>query len=215
MPSAASVTHIKDRTTKIRKLISILRGKNGCAWDRLQTPATLAPLLIEEAYEVVEAIEDGTRKQVQEEIGDLLFLVFTLIAAEEEKGRTTYRSVVDGAVRKYITRHPHVFAVKQNISPDEILKRWEKHKAQKSAVHPIDKVPAHLPALYQVKCLYDKAARLGLKPSVPRSRLLSKKQAGRILLAAALRSIRSGIDPETALRDELRTLRKILKSKIA
>lgn len=147
----------------------------------------------------------------KEEIGDLLFLVLSIIHAAESRGIFSYKDVVNETVHKYISRHPHVFASKRKMTPAQILIQWEKQKAKKSRAHPIDRVPSYLPALYQAKQLYDKAERLGiLRPKKPQ-RGLSRKEIGRQILAMAEKSVRSHVDPETALRRELRNLRKVLK----
>lgn len=204
---------MKNTDEKILRLISVLRGRRGCAWDRRQTVRTLAPLLIEEAYEIVEAIERGRANLIQEEIGDLLFLVLSIVHAAESKRMLTYQGVIQATVEKYISRHPHVFKTKSDLTPSQILVQWEKQKAQKSRRHPIDGVPRYLPALYQAKRLYDKASRLGLQRTRrhPPNRRVKRQWIGKKLLALVRLAVQSGIDPEMALRYEIRLLRTMLK----
>ncbi len=205
---------MKDDVEKLRKLISVLRGPKGCNWDRRQTSRTLAPFLIEESYEVVESIETGERRISKEEVGDLLFLVLSIIDAAESKGEFSYKEIVRDTVKKYISRHPHVFASKRDMTPGQILVQWEKMKAQKSDENPIDKVPLCLPALYQAKRLYDKASRLGLARLGQEKNPAIRKRMGRRLLALVRQAVEAGIDPETALRHELRGLRKKFKRQL-
>lgn len=211
MPSPAPILKMKNDAEKIRKLISVLRGPRGCGWDRRQTSKTLAPLLIEEAYEAVEAIESGGRQVSKEEIGDLLFLLLSIIVAAESKKEFSYKEIVRDTVKKYISRHPHVFAVRRDMTPDQILVQWEKMKAQKSDQNPIDKVPLYLPALYQAKRLYDKASLLGLIHLRRKKNSEGRKRWGRKFLTLVRRAVENGIDPEVALRQEIRELRKDFK----
>lgn len=216
MPAARSILRMKNDTEKLRKLISVLRGPKGCNWDRKQTPRSLAPLLIEEAYEVIEAVEKGTPAMFREEIGDLLFLLLSIVSAAESRkngGAVRYPRIVEETVNKYVSRHPHVFLRRKDMTPDQILAQWEKIKEGEagSTGHPLDKIPSALPALYQAKRLIDKAARLGILRVPKTSRQISGRQMGRRLLRLVHQSVRAGIDPETALRIELGRFKVELK----
>lgn len=202
---------MQNNTDKLRKLISVLRGPRGCVWDRRQTTRSLAPLAIEESYELVDAVERGGRSAFKEELGDLLFLILSIAAAAEKRGDFSYRAVVKETAEKYIHRHPHVFRGERKMTPKEILAQWEKAKSEKSGKNPIDSVPEYLPALYQAKRLYDKAARLGIGKNASTSKRQKPKIIGRRLLELACRAAQHGIDPEAALRGEIRTYRRKLK----
>ena len=91
-------------------VIARLRGKKGCPWDREQTIASLKPYLIEEAYEVIDAIESGDPAQHAEELGDLLLQIVLQSRIRQEKGQFSFDGVADGLANKLIRRHPHVFA---------------------------------------------------------------------------------------------------------
>ncbi len=205
---------MKNNSEKILRLVRVLQGPGGCNWDRAQTPLSLAPKLIEESHEAVEAIETGRRKHYAEEIGDLLFLVLSLIRSAQSRGWPRYETIIRTCVEKYVSRHPHVFGpARPDLSPDEIFARWEKQKTAAGA-HPIGGVPRHLPALYQAKRILDKAARAGLIPATRRSRPASKsarRAVGRRLLRIVREAVRRGIDPESALRGEIRRLRRSLR----
>ena len=212
MPTAQPILRLKNDAEKIRKLITVLRGPHGCAWDRRQTAESLAPLLIEEAHEAVEAIERRRIAATGEELGDLLFLLLSIVHACESRGRLTYRDLVRDTAAKYISRHPHVFKSRRRMAPDQILVQWETMKAARRGRHPIESVPVHLPALYQAKRIYEKAARLKLVRKRRSARRLSARAIGRRLLALALAAAQRGIDPERALRGEVRKLRSKLIS---
>lgn len=209
MPSDRTILKMKNDMKKIRRLIAVLRGPNGCAWDRKQTLRTLAPMLIEEAHELVEAIESGSRRGFQEEIGDLMFLVMTLVDVAESRRWTTESDIIRSTAEKYISRHPHVFQTRQQLTPDDILKRWERRKSAASG-GVMGSVPEGLPALYRAKRIYEKAARLGkirMKKQKPgRKSPGDEQRIGRRLLALVRQAMQKQVDPEAALRSELRAL---------
>ncbi|MBI4178107.1 hypothetical protein HY522_01620 [bacterium] len=204
---------MKNDIKKMRELISILRGRRGCAWDRRQTPRSLAPLVIEEVHEMVEAVERGDRKLFREEFGDLLFLALSILQAAEDRGLFSSEQMVEETVQKYVTRHPHVFGRRENLTPSEILVRWEKGKARKDGRHPVDRVPHSLPALYQAKRIYEKASRVGMIRLKKRRYPGAMSRIGAALLKLARKAVESGVDPEAALRRRLRELRRDLKKK--
>jgi tetrapyrrole methylase family protein / MazG family protein len=164
------------RFDKLVALQKRLRAPNGCPWDREQTHATLRTYLVEEAYEVLDALESGDDAKFAEEMGDLLLqIVFhSEIAAEE--GRFTVADVIREIHEKMVRRHPHVFGTKRAKDSAEVLKNWEQikleeRKAEKASgkssgekekqVSILDGVPRALPALLEGLQLTKKAARVG------------------------------------------------------
>jgi len=146
------------------KLMTTLRGPNGCPWDREQTLDDLKPFVIEEAYEVVDAIDRNDRRALLEEVGDLLMeAVFIAEIARHEGSFDIYDSVT--AIHdKLVRRHPHVFADVEVSSADEVITNWEKlkneeRKAENKSV--LSGVPQALPALLKGARLTEKAARVG------------------------------------------------------
>jgi len=146
------------------KLMTTLRGPNGCPWDREQTLDDLKPFVIEEAYEVVDAIDRNDRRALLEEVGDLLMeAVFIAEIARHEGSFDIYDSVA--AIHdKLVRRHPHVFADVEVGSADEVITNWEKlkneeRKAENKSV--LSGVPQALPALLKGARLTEKAARVG------------------------------------------------------
>lgn len=156
-------------------LVDRLRGPNGCPWDREQTFDTIKPMMLEEAYEVLEALDSGNRKEFCTELGDLLFQVVFLAQMAEAEGSFHIDDVAQKIVAKMIRRHPHVFGEAKAASSEEVLKNWEIIKrnekadssSEDSGVHSVlDGVPA-MSALLAANKLTGKAARVGFDwPSV-------------------------------------------------
>ncbi|GAC1631439.1 MAG: nucleoside triphosphate pyrophosphohydrolase [Candidatus Acidiferrum sp.] len=115
---------------KLVQLQSRLRAPDGCPWDREQTHMTLRTYLIEEAYEVVEALESGDDGKFAEELGDLLLQVVFHADIAGEEGRFTAADVIQGIHDKMVRRHPHVFGEKRAMDAKAVLKSWEKIKAE-------------------------------------------------------------------------------------
>lgn len=145
-------------------LMRRLRGPGGCAWDAEQTHETLKRYLLEETYEVMEAIDAASPPMLKEELGDLLLQVVFHAAIAEETGKFTMAEIIETLNNKLIRRHPHVFAdvkvenVGQLIENWERIKREEKGQGRKSA---LSGVPSHLPALLKAQKISEKAARVG------------------------------------------------------
>src|SRR5262245_18014407 len=109
-------------------IMRVLREPNGCPWDREQTHASLRPFVLEETYEVLEAIEQGTPAELCEELGDFLFEAVFLARISQERGDFTIGDAVDAIADKLVRRHPHVFARDDNhreLSSGEVIQRWE------------------------------------------------------------------------------------------
>lgn len=149
------------------RIMERLRADNGCPWDREQTHQTLKPFLIEEAYEVVEAIDEGDPKQIMEELGDLLFQVVFHAQVAAERREFTIGQVLAATADKMVRRHPHVFGDATASTAGEVLEQWEelKRKERNAAaavpISALDGVPRELPGLLRAQRLQDKAARVG------------------------------------------------------
>ena len=159
----------KQDKTEFEALLEVmarLRGADGCPWDREQDHASLKPFLLEEAYEALEAIDEGDDGELCKELGDVLLQVVfhAQIAAEEQ--RFTMAEVCRAIVDKMIRRHPHVFGSTKVENADQVLSNWEQIKRSERreaapAPSALDGVPRQLPALLRAQRLQDKAARLG------------------------------------------------------
>lgn len=198
-----------DSISGLIKLIRTLRRK--CPWDRKQTLNTMKSNIIEEAYEVVDAIEKNDIDSMKEEVGDLLFLGFFLSQLLENKGISLKEIVLD-TIRKYKTKHPHVFKSKRFKNTKEIIKFW--HSSKKDIFQGI---PFSLPALLAARLIQERAARVGFDWSDakgPMRKLIEeikelektcskngiKEEIGDILFSCVNLARHLKIDPEEALR---------------
>ena len=161
----------------LERLIAIrraLRAPDGCPWDREQTAASLRPFVLEETYEVLEAIEHGTPADLCEELGDFLFEAVFLSQISDEQGQFSMHDVIVGICEKLVRRHPHVFERPEGgerLTSDQVLERWDALKARERALagrtsKPKHKgtlatVPKSLPALLRAYELSSRAATVG------------------------------------------------------
>lgn len=152
---------LRDGMAGLRDLMDRLLGEGGCPWDRAQTLASLRPYLLEEAHEVLEAMDDPERHRA--ELGDLLFQIVFHSALRQRQGAFDLDDVIVGLREKMIDRHPHVFGPDpEAITAAEVTRRWEARKQRKPDRDPGDLgVPATLPALHRSARLQEKAAALG------------------------------------------------------
>jgi len=155
-----------NRFVSLLSLMARLRGDGGCPWDREQTRASLKPYLLEEAYEVLEAIDEGSRDHLVEELGDLLFQVVFHCQLGAETEEFTIDDVIGQLCAKMTRRHPHVFGDRVVADSREALAQWEQIKHEEAsgkdrAGSALDGVPAALPALLRAQRLQTKAARVG------------------------------------------------------
>ena len=156
-------------------LMDRLRSPGGCPWDREQTYATLAPMLLEEAYEAFDALEEarqGRPNDLREELGDLLFQITFFARVAKERGEFTIDDVIDQVHAKMVRRHPHVFGDTQAGDSNEVLRNWEAIKAEEKraagklagedeGTSILDGVSTKAPALMEAHQLSTKAARIG------------------------------------------------------
>ena len=164
------------RTTgeKFERLVEImatLRGPNGCPWDKQQDFNSLKPMLVEEVYEVLEAVENGDFDGISEELGDLLLHVVFHAYLGKEAGKFDINTVIDKICEKLVRRHPHVFGTESASTADEVIKNWEAIKAQEKAQKLKDRtpeqrsllegIPSKLPAIHEAHQISSRAARVG------------------------------------------------------
>src|SRR5215510_5106184 len=150
---------------RLVEIMATLRGPTGCPWDREQTPDTLKPYLIEETYEVLEALEAKDLHAFKEELGDLLLQIVFHSQLMAEAGAFTIDDVAQAIGDKLVRRHPHVFGDVKVSGADEVIQNWAKIKAQekegKADRSVLAGVPYGAPALIQAQRLGEKAARVG------------------------------------------------------
>ena len=146
-------------------LIETLKGENGCPWDKIQTTRTMAIYLLEEVYELVDAIETENPDEICEELGDVLFHIFFIARFFEEKGVFDIGDVAGLNKEKMVRRHPHVFGSESAENAGEVRRRWhtikknEKNHIKHQSV--LDSVPGGLPALMRAYRISERAARTG------------------------------------------------------
>jgi MazG family protein len=150
---------------RLLEIMARLRGPGGCPWDREQTRESLKPFLLEEAYEVLEAIESGRPAALEEELGDLLFQVIFHAHIAAERHEFALADVLRRLAEKMTTRHPHVFGEAAIETPDEALAQWETIKQREAHERGtprsvIDGVPRALPSLIRAQRVTSKAARV-------------------------------------------------------
>ena len=138
-----------------------LLGPGGCPWDREQTHASLTRYLIEETYEVIEAIDENDMEQLKEELGDLLLQIVFHSALAARQGAFDINQVTQTVTEKMINRHPHVFGTMPLATSDEVLDKWEGFKKKEGKRQVLEGIPRHLPALMRAEKMQAKAARVG------------------------------------------------------
>jgi tetrapyrrole methylase family protein/MazG family protein len=146
---------------KLLDIMERLRAEKGCPWDKEQTRDSLKPFIIEEAYELIDAIDEGSTEKIKEELGDLLFqIVFQCQIAKEEK-KFDISDVIEKIGSKMITRHPHVFGKADYKTKDEVLGYWQEQKRRegKFGASILEGVPVTLPSLLRARRLQDRAAK--------------------------------------------------------
>jgi tetrapyrrole methylase family protein/MazG family protein len=150
---------------QLKELIVTLRGENGCPWDRKQNPLSMGIYLVEEVYELVEAIESGDVDDIEEELGDVLFQLLFLARLYEEQGHFDTESAAEKNIEKMIRRHPHVFGEPSAITTDQVRQQWreikqtEKNRPFNRSV--LDGIPGKLPALMRAYRVSERAAGAG------------------------------------------------------
>ena len=147
------------------RIMELLRSPGGCPWDAEQTHESIRNSLIEETYEVIEAINKKDRELLLEELGDVLLQVVFHAQMEKEKESFDFSDVCDGVCKKLVERHPHVFGSVTVENTDDVLKNWDdikrKSKGQKTQGSSMEKIPREMPALMRAEKIQSKAKKVG------------------------------------------------------
>ena len=208
----------------LEEMVTYLTGPEGCPWDKKQTSTSLSPMLLEECYELVEAIENNDIENIIEEIGDVIFhLAFQIKLADSENlfdSKAIFRNVID----KYIRRHPHVFNNKKIKDIPELKKNWEdikKLEKEKDRNSALDGIPKSLPSLAYAEVIQKRAANTGFDwetlPEIDekvieelnelknaRSEKEKQEEFGDLIFTLVNIARHQGIDAEQALRESNR-----------
>ena len=208
------------------EVMAKLRAEEGCPWDREQTWQSLRRYVLEEAHELVDAVDREDPSAVLEECGDLLLEVVFMAQIAHEEGRFGMAEVARGITHKLIRRHPHVFGGQERASnADEALASWEAIKASEKSKRPAehDSLPRGLPALLLAMKAIERTPASGrgggpdpdsILPAIARmeaarqagDRDAAESALGDLLLAVAREARRDGLDPESALRNAVRRM---------
>ncbi len=183
----------------LEEIVRILRAPGGCPWDALQTHQSIRRNFLEEAYEVAEAIDEGSSDHLMEELGDVLLQVVFHARIEQEAGRFDLNDVANRVCEKLIFRHPHVFGQVKAADSNEVLANWEtlkrKEKGQASHTDALNSVARSLPALWRAEKVQNKASKAGFDwPCV--SGALDK-------LSEELDELKAAVDEGSGVEEEL------------
>jgi len=197
-----------DRLVGVVAVMARLRSEDGCPWDREQSHESLAVHLVEETYEVLEAIDEGDLgEELEEELGDLLLQVVFHARLAEQAGRFDIGGVAEGIAAKLLRRHPHVFGEAQASTAAQVLASWESLKAaEKRRTGPFDGISRELPALLAAHKTQKRAAALGFEPTESEidARVAEAcdrpEELGEALFWLVARARSRGLDAEGALR---------------
>jgi tetrapyrrole methylase family protein/MazG family protein len=173
----------------IFEVVARLRAPDGCPWDREQTHESLRPYLLEETYELLEAIDASDDTKIKEELGDLLLQVAMHAEIAAQAGRFNAADVSETVAAKMVKRHPHVFGATSVADADEVLRNWEHQKAHEARQEGkeesvVDRVPKTLPALAWTLGLQKRAARVGFDYTSPKEAADSVAEEARELAGA-------------------------------
>jgi len=143
--------------------MTLLRSKDGCPWDKVQTSESIKPYLIEETYEVIEAIDEKDPVKMKEELGDLLLQVVFHAQIAKDRGEFDINDVIDKISDKMVSRHPHVFGDAKFETPEEVTKQWQDRKREEGKLKDsaLEGVPKELPSLLRAHRLQSRAAKVG------------------------------------------------------
>ena len=195
---------MKEMDALIQTLDRLL-APDGCPWDREQTLQSMRQSLVEETYEVIEAIDLDDSQQLKEELGDLFFNVLFLCKLAEKEKHFTLEEVLNHVVEKLVRRHPHIFGEIKLTTSEEVLRQWEniKRSEKQSRSGILERIPKDLPALTRAQKIAKKLASQNFKVEESSDRLSDEMQAGELLWKTIQQMNEQGIQAEHALRKRL------------
>ncbi len=217
------------RFVRLCAIMRALRSPNGCPWDKEQTPKSLKKYILEEAYELLEAIDNDDNQNIMEEVGDLLFLLIFLVCIYEEEKIFNFSELLFQTGNKMIRRHPHVFGNDMASDAEQVISKWrnikkeeDKEKGRKYSI--LGHLPLSLPALQRAYRIGERASRIGFdwENAIPVFDKLKeeeeelkeairsddsdaiKQELGDVLFVVANISRLLGINPEEALSETVK-----------
>ena len=210
-----AVTPPHPQLDELIAVLERLRAPGGCAWDREQTHESLVQYLIEETYELVDAIESGDTAELIEELGDVLYQVVFHSDIAAEAGLFTLEDVASHMTEKMIGRHPHVFGDMVADTPDAVMAVWDdlKRTEKPHRTSVLDGIPLGMPALALADKLLGRAHKVGLLDTTQPGAInvTEEDELGPLLLAIVASAKANGLDSERALRTALRQLQQEIR----
>lgn len=190
---------------EFKKLLDVnerLMGPNGCPWDKEQTLVSMRGSIVEEVYEVIDAIDENDNVHLVEELGDLFYNVLFFCALGEKEGKFTTDEVLKMIRLKLIERHPHVFGDQKVENAEAVIEQWEKIKHEKRESL-MDGIPKALPSLARGYKMAGKMKRAGYLEAKGESSFKNEEELGEVLWQIVIAAKEKGLNPEQALRDLL------------
>ncbi len=173
--SNSRVEAVASTFVRLVQIIAQLRAPDGCPWDREQTHETLIPYCIEEAYEVVDAIQSGDMKELKGELGDLVLQVVLHAQIASESKEFSIEDVIHEISEKMVRRHPHVFSDAKVTTSGDVIKQWDEIKKQEGKKSVLEGIPKHAPQLHRSLKIGEKVAAVGFDWDHPKE-VLDKVQ---------------------------------------
>jgi MazG family protein len=186
-----------------------LLGPNGCPWDLKQSFTSLQPYVLEEAHEVIEAVDNDDDEHIIEELGDLLYTIVFYAKLAEKTGRFSMDRIIHTVREKLIRRHPHIFGDVKVENEEEVVANWEKIKKQEKASKKtsVEDMPPTLPVLVRGQKILKRVGKAGFPLKEEKQKTpLSESEVGECLLELLGEANRSDVDVESALRRALSEL---------
>jgi MazG family protein len=206
-----------DQFDSLLQIAERLLGPNGCPWDQKQTFLSLQPYVLEEAHEVIEAVDANDDRKMIEELGDLLYTIVFYGKLAEKKGRFSLEEIVRTIKEKLVRRHPHVFGEVKVESADDVVKNWEKIKAEEKKEEAkqniLDGLPPTLPTLIRAQKILKRIQRSGSDLLGEATGPASEKQIGEELLKLVQQAEENGVDAESALRRALAKMEETFRQR--
>jgi XTP/dITP diphosphohydrolase len=209
--TAASIARETTAVDELIDTVALLRAPGGCPWDADQTHASLVQYLVEESWELIDAIESGDRDEMIEELGDVLYQVLfhADIAAHTEGERFDIQDVAAHMTAKMVSRHPHVFGGDRTAeTADDVVSFWDELKADEKPhrTSVLDGIPRGMPALALAQKVLGKAEKVDVRVTDAPEPPTTEGELGRALLALVASARSQGLDAERALRHAVRGL---------
>lgn len=201
----------------LREAADVMRAvRDRCVWTQQIDHRDLVPYLVEESAELIDAVEDGTRAELREELGDLLWQVLfhAEIASRDPEEPFDIDDVARGLSEKMVRRHPHVFGDAVANTPEEVLVHWNAAKAleKHARTSALDGVSERMPALAHAQKMLGKASQVGVAAGGPPAEPASEAELGDLLLSLVALARANGWDAERALRERLRELERDIRA---